>query len=160
MVQDGPLGLWQALRSPFCTFACVVARSVCMTDKPAAERPYNLFCGACSDLQGNNLTGALPDAWAAAAVLPFLTVLSLAGNQLSGGLPASWGDASALSHLVTLCVSSLQSQMALTCYFGSLLCCGVASVCTLLCALHPVAQAGGWPDTLYWEIAGAGCPVA
>ncbi|EFN53922.1 hypothetical protein CHLNCDRAFT_136136 [Chlorella variabilis] len=50
-------------------------------------------------LQGQTLTGPLPEAWGAAGAFARLAYLSLANNDLTGSIPASWGGKDALAAL-------------------------------------------------------------
>ena len=69
-------------------------------------------CQACDtlaavrrDLRQNNISGGLPDEWAKAPAMPYLSDLNLAGNQLSGSLPASWGASGSFLQLQNLCAN-------------------------------------------------------
>ena len=63
--------------------------------------------GQALDLSGNNLTGALPDAWGEAGAFPVLKMLLLQSNELGGELPEAWGyDKQGLPDLQVLDLSA------------------------------------------------------
>lgn len=50
-------------------------------------------------LEGQALSGPLPNEWGAPGSLPALYDLKLAGNSLTGSLPEAWGGAQAFPSL-------------------------------------------------------------
>lgn len=50
-------------------------------------------------LEGQALSGPLPEAWAAPGALSALYDMKLAGNDLTGSLPGAWGSSQAFPSL-------------------------------------------------------------
>lgn len=92
--------------SPFSTHICVLPPTHTHSHTPSPQPPVhyhhhhpnahtNALSRDCRTLHGNNLTGGLPDAWAAPGSFTALEQLTLSDNpHLGGTLPLSWGNQS------------------------------------------------------------------
>lgn len=97
----------------FCTVAQISAEAPVFAELAHLDHLELLHLG------GNNITGELPDAWAALGTFPALQSLSLSSARLSGTLPRSWGAASAFPALKMLLLDQNQLRGSLPVEWGA-----------------------------------------